>query len=566
MPNIECHVREITPIEASSMLSRARNKSRFDSKQVAIYADDMKQQRWKLNGEPVIVSETGSLLSGRLRLAACEQADTSFKTLIINGIPDNKFDSIDALRRRQMSDVLSIRKEPYGRALSAALNVLWRYAHNDSINQSRKISIQALLDVLEKNPDVRTSLRLTKQLAPVFPHGMTAAMHYLFSCVDLQAATRFFALLAVEDEQASGPVALLRKQIVNSAASGGRRLQPQLIGLMIKSWEAFRHNRPMAQLRFVMGVDQFPQIQNLPTNLDIAGANLGDSSNSIPKDFKNEFESIAVGLETITPERANEILDLNDGNRGIASAVVAKYARDMKNGDWGINGQTIKIGRSGRLLDGQHRCAACIKAGISFEAVVIRGLDESVFDTFDLGARRSLSDILKDRGEGYTATLAASLRQLWIIQNGYVQQRTVSPTVTELLDLLATHPNLRESVKLSNRIREIVATSFGCALHYLFSRVDIELANEFMDRLADGSNLQSDSPILKLRNLLQKDRGSRSRKLLDQDKIALTIKAWNAVYSRRSMSTLKWQNSGDRIEPFPKIAGLSNNQTLQEAA
>jgi hypothetical protein len=124
----------------------------------------------------------------------------------------------------------------------------------------------------------------------------------------------------------------------------------------------------------------------------------------------------------------------------------------MITGDWNLNGQTIKIGKTGRLLDGQHRCAACIKANVTFEAVVISGLDESVFDTFDLGARRGLSDILKDKGETYTATLAASLRQLWMLQNGYVQDRTVSPTVNEMLETLDRNPKMRESVKLSSKI------------------------------------------------------------------------------------------------------------------
>jgi hypothetical protein len=86
-----------------------------------------------------------------------------------------------------------------------------------------------------------------------------------------------------------------------------------------------------------------------------------------------------------------------------------------------------------------------------------------------------------------------------------------------------------------------------------------------MDRLADGSDLSSDSPILKLRNILIRDRGSRSKKMLDQDKIAITIKAWNAFFSGRPISTLKWQNAGARTEAFPKISGLSL-QYYEEAA
>jgi hypothetical protein len=95
-----------------------------------------------------------------------------------------------------------------------------------------------------------------------------------------------------------------------------------------------------------------------------------------------------------------------------------------------------------------------------------------VFDTFDLGARRAIGDILIDRHELNTSTLAATLRQLWLLNNGFLQHRAVSPTVSELLDTLENHSAIRDSVRLSGRIRDVIAPSIGCALHYLFTQVD----------------------------------------------------------------------------------------------
>jgi hypothetical protein len=283
MDNILCEVQEITPSKAAEILLCSRNQGKMDNRQVAIYADDMQNNRWKLNGEPIIISSSGSLLSGRLRMAACVQSKTSFKSLIIRNIPDDRYETIDALRRRQMSDVLSIRKELHGRALSAALNVLWRYAHNDCVNQSRKVSIQASLDILEKNPDVRASITLTKGLAPLFPHGMTAAMHYLFCCVDPEKASLFFSKLVEDNIEEASPIGLLRKQFENIAGSGGRRMQPMLIGLMIKAWEAFSKGKPMLQLRFAPSIDAFPKITDLPENLAIAGLSSDQNQSSISK-------------------------------------------------------------------------------------------------------------------------------------------------------------------------------------------------------------------------------------------------------------------------------------------
>jgi hypothetical protein len=227
----------------------------------------------------------------------------------------------------------------------------------------------------------------------------------------------------------------------------------------------------------------------------------------------------------------------------------------MKSGAWVLNGQTVKLGQHGRLLDGQHRCAAAIKAGRGFDAVVVEGLDDTVFDTFDLGMRRSVGEILQDRQEINTSTLAAVLRQVWLIKHGMLQQRTVSPTVAELLDLLDAHPNIRESVRLSYKIRDVVAPGLACALHFFFAQVHKSKADQFVARLGDGANLSETSPILRLRERLNRDRASRKREMSDAEKAALIIKAWNAYRTGRELTTLKWQNAGPKKEAFPQIEG-----------
>ena len=75
--------------------------------------------------------------------------------------------------------------------------------------------------------------------------------------------------------------------------------------------------------------------------------------------------------------------------------------------------------------------------------------------------------------------------------------------------------------------------------------------------LADeGSMLPLDSPILKLRNLLLKDRGSKKRTMSDHERIAITIKAWNAFFTDQALAALKWQKTGPRKEAFPRISQL----------
>jgi hypothetical protein len=101
-----------------------------------------------------------------------------------------------------------------------------------------------------------------------------------------------------------------------------------------------------------------------------------------------------------------------------------------------------------------------------------------------------------------------------------------------------------------------VAPGLACAFHFFFAQIHKSKADEFIERLGDGANLSEHSPILRLRDRLNKDRASRKRDMGDAEKAAIIIKAWNAYRHGRELVTLKWQNAGPKKETFPVIEGL----------
>lgn len=99
-------------------------------------------------------------------------------------------------------------------------------------------------------------------------------------------------------------------------------------------------------------------------------------------------------IMTVTPEMAKEMLNGNTINRTVGNSVVERYALDMKNGNWGLGGNGISIDKNGRLLDGQHRLLAVIKAGVPVDMLICSDIAEDMND-FDTGRKRGLADIYK---------------------------------------------------------------------------------------------------------------------------------------------------------------------------
>src|SRR5210317_1084195 len=96
----------------------------------------------------------------------------------------------------------------------------------------------------------------------------------------------------------------------------------------------------------------------------------------------------------IDPSDAKSLLEKNTNNRKLRETVVDYYANEMINGNWIDNGDPIRIARSGRLLNGQHRLSALVKAGVTLPFHFLSNLSEESFEQMDNGAKRTLNDNL----------------------------------------------------------------------------------------------------------------------------------------------------------------------------
>lgn len=137
---------------------------------------------------------------------------------------------------------------------------------------------------------------------------------------------------------------------------------------------------------------------------------------------------------TITPLLAEHILlSLNSSNRPRRSNSVKQYADDMMGGRWRLTGDTVKFGKSGILRDGQHRLAACVRAGVPFETFVLFGIEDDAFAVIDTGRKRQGDDTFSVAGIPNASSAAAAVRWLKILTSERPDDRAVGFTNHELL-------------------------------------------------------------------------------------------------------------------------------------
>lgn len=100
-------------------------------------------------------------------------------------------------------------------------------------------------------------------------------------------------------------------------------------------------------------------------------------------------------IETITPDLAQKYLAFNSSNRPIRQRWVDTLAVMIRKGEWKLTHQGIAFDMNGRLVDGQHRLYAIVKAGVPVPMNVAHGLEDGSYRFIDGGLLRSWDDRIK---------------------------------------------------------------------------------------------------------------------------------------------------------------------------
>ena len=215
-------------------------------------------------------------------------------------------------------------------------------------------------------------------------------------------------------------------------------------------------------------------------------------------------------IEYITPQQAKDYLESNVVNRNISSKTVDKYANDMKNGAWQLNGQPIVFSKSGELRDGQHRLAAIVKSGTIVPMAVVRGVEETV-SVYDIGRNRSVLDSLIFNG--YDKDVANPRNMAVARLDAYIQHNISTLSVFGTKQFLDKH---RKTLKMLSRVSKMCHKS-GVNLSSAFillpmmyaveSGEDINKIYEFAEVMNTGfynSNAQTSAIVIRNDILLRK--------------------------------------------------------------
>jgi hypothetical protein len=243
---------------------------------------------------------------------------------------------------------------------------------------------------------------------------------------------------------------------------------------------------------------------------------------------------------TVTPEVALRWLTRNKDNRRMKPSIVDFYARQMTAGLWAQDSpEPVIFDQEGWLLNGQHRLEAVTKADVPVRLAVARGVSRDTRLFLDTGASRTGADALQmeypemrgDKARVYASAIRGL--EVWKARPEQGPHEFIASRIPNL-SLTRLYPHYEERFELLYPMAEGIhqagvrgGSGLWLIMLYRFAALTYEGAAEFADKVATGADLPEKSPILALRDRLNRMPVGET-KLRRQLVARLIVNAWNA--------------------------------------
>lgn len=259
---------------------------------------------------------------------------------------------------------------------------------------------------------------------------------------------------------------------------------------------------------------------------------------------------------TVTPKMAHEYLSKNRKNRNLRPSKVDRLARDILAGNYLLTGEAIKFDVDGNLIDGQHRCAAILKADKSVQVLVVTGLPSDAQKVLDTGAARTPSDALQLSGRSHAAILASASKMAMNWEAGNIRTSastlTLSPTHSEVLAFVDGDPHIQWAAARAQHFYGAGLSAPPSAIAFamwLIGQVDAPQCNRFFESLAEMRTDGSGDPRYVL---LRRLHGMKDERTTSVYAAFVLVRGWNAWRKGETIKRITGFGGGSKAVAFPE--------------
>jgi hypothetical protein len=251
---------EIGPAKAQEYLALNRVGNRhITRRRVEALARDMESLRFvELNGDTIKFTADGKLADGQHRLSALILAGKTYRFLVVRGVTEEAFSTIDAGKPRAVSDWLSMADTPfyvphYHVPVASALRWVLMWDTYQNFLSKEVTTTAQRLEALKRYPGLgayvisyaggKSGLRMSA--------SMLGACHFIINRQNKELAEEFMrALVDGLELKAGDPAHTVRQWIIRNRTSNTSNRFTQFCGhLILRAWNMWRRGEKVANIK-----------------------------------------------------------------------------------------------------------------------------------------------------------------------------------------------------------------------------------------------------------------------------------------------------------------------------
>ena len=241
--NVTASVVTVTPEGAKNLLKMNTWNRKPSLAMVQRYMRDMRDDRWLFSGSSIVISDKDRLLDGQQRLMALEMIEKPQDFVLVRGVNEAAFGSIDSASVRGFAKILEGMGMPRPRFLAGATVFLWRIL-SGAYNGGNPPSPAELMEIFEQH---RPGLKLAvERRGGDTLIGLTASVSTILDYITFtespQRAPTFWAKLnGIGEFKEGDPVLALRRKLERNRIGGevGRAPPRALLLWAMTAWRAY---------------------------------------------------------------------------------------------------------------------------------------------------------------------------------------------------------------------------------------------------------------------------------------------------------------------------------------
>jgi hypothetical protein len=256
--NIVVSLETITPESATNWLRANQHNRPVRRRHVAFLAQEIIKGNWQVNGQPIVISEREEVLDGQHRLMAIIEAGRQIQSLVVYGIEEAAFKTIDTGAVRTGADALTLEfpEASIGTMKAASTAVVWcKRLEDGRLNNFRRVSNTETIEYVKQHPSLIQCIERVQS----YPHdnrplsiGCGGALFEMFARRSSDLADDYMHKLYTGEAIGTDNVEWhLRAAFIRDANS--RRKLPTIdkVRMVVKGWTHRRRALPTVSPRFI---------------------------------------------------------------------------------------------------------------------------------------------------------------------------------------------------------------------------------------------------------------------------------------------------------------------------